>query len=135
MSCERCALPQHGRRERMPQQMRGTSTGAHHASATKCPVDDTRDGIMRGEGAKWCTAADKQRIGIGPRPAFLQVGHDRLTHFLGQRQSRVAAALTANLNRCALPVDVTQAEMHDIARPKTQTGQQQQDRPIPPAHG
>jgi hypothetical protein len=38
---------------------------------------------------------DKQRIGIGPRPTFLQVGYDCLTHFLGQWQSRVAASLTA----------------------------------------
>jgi hypothetical protein len=45
----------------------------------------------------------------------------------------MATALTANLNRRVVPVDITQAEMYDVARPKTQTGQQQQDRPIPPA--
>src|SRR6266851_5550386 len=84
------------------------------------------------EGAIRSTAMDKQRIGIGPRPTFLQVGYDRLTHFLGQWQSRVAAALTANLYRCILPVDVTQSEMHDVACAKTQTGQQQQNRPVAP---
>ena len=75
---------------------------------------------------------DEQRIGIGLRPTFLQVGYDCLTHFLGQWQSRVTAALTANLYRCILPVDVIQSEMHDVARPKTQTGQQQQNRPVAP---
>ena len=108
----------------MPQQMRGTSTGAHHAGAAQCPVDDIRDGDRRAEGTKWRAAADKQRIGIDLRPALFQVGHDRLTHFLGQWQSRVATALTANLNRGVLPVNITQAEMHDVARSKTQTGQQ-----------
>src|SRR5882762_2315140 len=112
--------------------MRGTSTGTYHARRAKCFVDDLRDGT-RAEGPKRRTTADKQRIGVGPRPPFFQVGHDGPTHVLGMRGSRVTTALTENLNRCALPVDVTQAEMHDIARPKTKTGQQQQDRPIPPA--
>jgi hypothetical protein len=39
------------------------------------------------------------------------------------------------VNPCALPVDVTQAKMRDIARPKTQTGEQQQNGAIPPTHG
>src|SRR5260370_40593167 len=116
----------------MPQQMCGTWTGAHHARAAKCLVDDHRDSTRSTEGAIRSTAMDKQRIGIGPRPTFLQVGYDRLTHFLGQWQSRVAAALTANLYRCILPVDVTQSEMHDVACAKTQTGQQQQNRPVAP---
>ena len=58
-------------------------------------------------------------IGIGPRPTFLQVGYDSLTHFLGQWQSRVTAPLTANLYRCILPVDFIQLAMHDVARTKT----------------
>jgi len=115
--------------------MRGSSTGAYHAGAAQCPVDDMRDGAGRSEGAIRRTGVEKQRIDVGPRATFFQVGHDRLAHFFGQRQSGGAAALTRNENRRALPVDVTQAEMHDIARPKTKTGQQQQDRPIPPPDG
>src|SRR5271165_6647339 len=116
----------------MSQQMCGTWTGAHHPRATKCLVDDHRDSTSSTEGAIRSAAMDKQRIGIGPPPTFLQVGYDCLTHFLGQWQSRVTAALTANLYRCILPVDVIQSEMHDVARTKTQTGQQQQNRPVAP---
>src|SRR6516165_11016932 len=78
----------------MSQQMCGTWTGAHHPRAAKCLVDDHRDSTRSTEGAIRSTAMDKQRIGIGPRPTFLQVGYDCLTHFLGQWQSRVAASLT-----------------------------------------
>src|SRR5215469_8294712 len=99
--------------------MSGTSTGANHSSAVQCSVDDMRDSSGRSEGAIRRTAVEKQCIDVGPRPTFFKVGHDRLTHFLGQRQSGGAAALTTNGNRRALPVDFTQAKIYDIARPKT----------------
>lgn len=118
----------------MPQQMRGPPTGAFHARAANSLIDDMRDGRRR-EGTKRCTAADKQRIGIGAWPTFIEVGHDRVTNLLGQRQSGVTTALPTNMNPGALPVDVTQPEMHDISRPKAQTGQQEQDGPIPPSNG
>src|SRR5438128_1999568 len=101
----------------MPQQMRSTSTGARHARTAQCLVNNMRDGRRR-EGAKGCMAADKQSVGIGSWASFIYVRHNRRTDFLGQRQSRVATALTTNMNPGALPVDVTQPEMHDIARPK-----------------
>src|SRR6516225_3953674 len=118
----------------MPQQMRGTSTGSRHARAAKRLVDDMRDGGRR-EGTERCMTPDKQRISVGSWPTFLQVGHNRVTDFLGQRQSRVTTALTTNMNPGALPIDVTQSELNDIARPKAKAGQQQQDRPIPPFNG
>src|SRR5215472_17006082 len=118
----------------MPQQMRGPATGAFHARAANCLVDDMRDG-RRGEGTKRWTAANKQRIGIGAWPTFFEVGHNRVTNLLGQRQSGMTAALTTNMNPGALPVDVTQPEMHDIPRPKAQTGQQEQDGPMPQSYG
>src|ERR1041385_7107887 len=113
----------------MPQQMRGTSTGARYASAAKGLVDDMRDGGRR-ESIERCIAADKQPISVGSWTTFFQVGHDRVTDFLGQRQSRVATALTTNMNPGALPIDVTQAEVHDVACPKAKAGEQQQDRPL-----
>ena len=118
----------------MPQQMRGPPTGAFHARAAKCLVDDMRDRRRR-EGTKRCTATDEQHIGVGTWPSFLEVGDNRVTNLLGQRQSRVTTALTTNMNPGALPIDVTQSELNDIARPKAKAGQQQQDRPIPPFNG
>jgi len=62
---------------------------------------------------------DKQRIGIDPRPTFLQVGYDRLTHFLGQWQSRVAAALTANLYRCIVTIHTALEPKYEEFRSRT----------------
>ena len=132
---QRRTLPQHGRRQaNAAANARHLDWGALTSARRNALSTISETAAGRAEGARRRTGAEKQRLGIGPRPTFFQVGHNRLTHFLGQRQSRVTTALTANLNRCILPVDITQAEMHDIARPKTQTGQQQQDRPIPPAN-
>src|SRR5260370_2638136 len=86
------------------------------------------------EGAIRSTAMDKQRIGIGPRPTYLQVGYDRLTHFLGQWQSRVASALTASLYRCILPVKCPQSEMHGVACGSTQTSHHHPHPPPSPPH-
>jgi hypothetical protein len=63
--------------------MRGTSTGAHHTSSAQCRVNEIRNASRTFEGAKRRAATDKQRIGMGPRPPFFQVGYNRLTHFSG----------------------------------------------------
>src|SRR5215469_4467465 len=117
-------MPQYGCGDRMPQQMSGTSAGTHHPSATQYPNNNRRDGRTAGEGTKGCSAAHKNCVDLGLRPAIFEVIDNRLTHCLGQWKARVRAALTTNLNPPALPVDITQAKMHDIARPKTQTRQQ-----------
>jgi hypothetical protein len=67
----------------MSQQMRSASTGAYDPSAAQCLIDKTRNGIRTFESAKRRTATDKQCIDMGPRPAFFQVGHNRLTYFSG----------------------------------------------------
>jgi hypothetical protein len=65
----------------------------------------------------------------------LQVTDDSLPDFLAQWQSRLTAALATDVNPGPLPVDVTQPKMRDVAGPKTQTGQQQQNGAIPPTDG
>src|SRR6516162_1918937 len=117
-------MPQYGCGDRMPQQMSGTSAGTHHPSATQYPHNNRRDGRIAGEGTKGGSAAHKNCVGLRLRSAIFEVIDNRLTHFLGQWQSCVRAALTTNVNPSALPVDITQAKMHDIACPKTQTRQQ-----------
>src|SRR5215472_7425814 len=96
---------QYGCGDRMPQQMSGTSAGAHHPSAAQCPHNNHRDGRIAGEGAKGCSAAHKNRVGLRLRSAILEVIDNRLTHFLGQWQSCGTAALTTNVNPSAPPVD------------------------------
>ena len=117
----------------MPQQMRRASTRAHHARTVQRPADDERDDPRR-EGAKRRTAADKHRIGLGVGSAILQVGDDGITYLPGQRQARGATGFATHVNPCAPPVDVAEPKLHDVARPKTQTGQQQQNRSIAPSH-
>jgi hypothetical protein len=115
----KCAAPRLGR----------ATPARRNALSTIC---ETAEEEKAQNGARQRT---NKRISVGSWPTFLQIGHNRRTDFLGQRQSRVATALTTNMNPGTLPIDVTQAEVHDIARPKAKTGQQQQDRPIPPFNG
>lgn len=86
---------------------------------------------MRTEGAKGRSAADKERIGSGSRSAVLQVRYQRLTNLLGQRELRLTAAFSRDLNRRTFPVNVAQTKRNDIPRAKPQTGQKKQNRPIP----
>jgi len=65
----------------------------------------------------------------------LYVRDDRLAHLLTQRQSRVTAVLATHVNPGSLPIDVTETKMRDVAGPKTQTGEQQQNGAIPPTDG
>ncbi len=85
---------------------------------------------MRAEGAERCTAADKDHIGVRLRSAIVEIRHQRLSHFIGQRQSRLTPSLPADVNPGALPVDIAQPKLHDVAGAKTQTSEQQQNRSI-----
>src|SRR6516162_2168692 len=93
-------MPQYGCGDRMPQQMSGTSAGTHHPSATQYPHNNRRDGRIAGEGTKGGSAAHKNCVGLRLRSAIFEVIDNRLTHFLGQWQSCVRAALTTNDCHC-----------------------------------
>jgi hypothetical protein len=77
-------------------------------------------------------AADKDRIGLRPRPTPFQIRHQGLSHLVGQRQSRVMAAFPTDVNLGASPIDVVQAKLNDVACPEPQTCQEQQDGTIAP---
>ena len=81
--------------------------------------NDDRDRTVGGEGAKGSARANKQHIGVGLRPAVLQVGHQRPSNFLGQRQPNLATSFARYLNRGAFPIDINQTKLDDIARPKS----------------
>jgi hypothetical protein len=110
--------------------MGGTAARARYPRAGEGSVDDHGHGTMRAERAKRCTAADEDGIGRRLRSAILDIGHQGLSHFVRQRQTRVAASLATDVNPGAFPVKVAQPQMHDVAGPQTQPSEQQQNRPI-----
>lgn len=69
----------------MTKNVGGTPARASDTGSAHRLCDDDRDGTMRTEGAKRSAGADKEYIGVCPRPTVLQVGRNRMTHFLGQR--------------------------------------------------
>src|SRR5439155_17700963 len=97
----------------MPEEMGRSPTRTRHSRSVECAVDDHRDGTVRGEGTKGSATADKDRLGVGPRPAVLHVGRYRLPDLVGQRQSGLTAAFATDMNRGALPVDVAETELHN----------------------
>ena len=63
--------------------------------------------------------------------AVAQISDDRRADVGGQRQPVAAAALAADRDLAAPPVDVVQAEPGDLPGPQAHPGQHQQDRPVP----
>src|SRR6266851_1728697 len=119
----------------MPQQMGRAAARARHARTTQRPRHDRGDGTRRIEGTQRSSTADEHCLDGDPRSAVLQVADDGLPDFLAQWQSRLTATLPRDVNPGPLPVDVTQPKMRDVAGPKPQTGQQQQNGAIPPTDG
>src|SRR6185312_17123200 len=97
--------------------------------------DDHGNGRVSAEAAKRRTRAQEESLRRSRRATVLQVIDDRLTDFTTQWQSGLAAALAADVYPCGLPVDITQAHLHDVAGPQPQPGEEKQDRPIPLADG
>jgi hypothetical protein len=62
---------------------------------------------------------------------MLQVVNDCIADFLSQWQARLTLSLSRDLNPSVLPIDVTEAQLDDIAGSKSQPSQQEQDRTIP----
>ena len=67
----------------MTKNMSCTSAWTSDASSAHRLSDDDGHGTVRSEGAKRSAGADKECIGVGPRPSLFQVIDNRVTHLLG----------------------------------------------------
>src|SRR5262245_32104666 len=92
-----------------------------------CLADDHRDSAVGPQRTEGCASPQKHCIRATRRSTVLQVRHDRLTDLLAQGQPCLLAALPANMNPCTLPVDILQAQLHDIACTQAQAGKEKQD--------
>jgi hypothetical protein len=54
---------------------------------------------------------------------------------LGQRQSCLTTALSGYLYNSFFPIDIGQAKLDNISRPKSQASKEKQNRAISPADG
>src|SRR5262249_62163351 len=113
----------------------GPRPGAATAGADRGRADDAGARAGGAERTKGRPAGDKYRIGGGRRPPVLQIGDDRLPPPLAQRQVRRTATFPGPPNPGVPPVDVTQAQLHDIPRPQPEAGQQEENRAIAPTDG
>jgi hypothetical protein len=118
----------------MPKNMGRTPAPARDTCPAHRLSNDGRDGTMGSEGAKRRARADKQYICVGLRPTVLQVAHYRMANLLGQRQPSLATSFSRYLNMGFFPIDITQTKLNDISGPKSQAGQEKENRTIPPAH-
>ena len=64
----------------------------------------------------------------------MQVGHQCPSHFLGQRQPNLAMSFSRYVDHGIFPIDIAQPQLDDIARTKSQTCQEKQNRTISPAN-
>ena len=77
---------------------------------------------MGPQASERCTRALEELIIASRRTPALQVIDNRLPDFLTQGELRLPAALPTDLNCCFLPVDVLRTQLHDVARPQSQSG-------------
>jgi hypothetical protein len=89
---------------------------------------------MGPEGAERCTNAEEQRLGVDVRTAFLEVIHDGIADFLGQRELCLTTPLSTHPHRGFLPVDIRETKLYDVSGPKPHTGEEKEYRAISPAH-
>ena len=120
---QRRALPEHPGRRGVPQAVRAdrrqpgpVARGADH------PRD--RAAVEPGRGR---VHPQEQRPALAAR-ATAKVGHDRLADIDRQRQHVVTAALAANEQLAATPVEVIEAQRGDLPGAQPEPRQQQQDR-------
>ena len=74
--------------------------------------------------------AEKHGLLANLRPHRRDVGEEGVADILGQRQLRPVAGLSRDPQQSPVPVDVAQAQGHDVTGPQRQSRQQQEDRSV-----
>lgn len=67
------------------------------------------------------------RMVLGPA---VDIGCNRITNVLRQRQANLGAGVARDPQRAGLPFDVVETQLHNVTGPQPQTYQEQDDRAI-----
>ena len=101
-----------------------TAARALRAGPMKRTIDDRRDCTVGTQGPEWSASAEEQRICLRRNSSRLYVGSDCLADLMRQRQPCLTAALAADLNPGALPINIRQTHLNDIACAEAKAGEQ-----------
>ena len=106
-----------------------TGEGGDLGAVQRAPRDSAH-GTGTDERSIRCLYAQEHLLFTGPRPRRRDVGIERVADILGQRQCRLAARLSRDMQGTPVPVDIAKTQADDVAGTQSQTCQEQEDGPV-----